>query len=50
MPDKWQNGITAIISLFTQTQNEFLLKHVRQSFVFFSLIQKETNLFCFVLA
>jgi len=47
MPDKWQNGITAIISLFTQTQNEFLLKHVRESFVFF---KSKKKLIYFVLA
>lgn len=29
MPDKWKNGITAIITLFTQSDNEFLVKHVR---------------------
>jgi hypothetical protein len=28
MPDKWKNGITAIIALFTQSQNDFLMKHV----------------------
>ncbi|CAF3932793.1 unnamed protein product [Rotaria sp. Silwood2] len=27
MPDKWKNGITAIITLFTQSQNEFLMEH-----------------------
>ncbi|CAF5009261.1 unnamed protein product, partial [Rotaria sp. Silwood1] len=27
MPDKWKNGITAIITLFTQSQNEFLIEH-----------------------
>ncbi|CAF0734212.1 unnamed protein product [Adineta ricciae] len=27
MPDKWKNGITAIITLFTQSDNEFLVKH-----------------------
>ncbi|CAF4375505.1 unnamed protein product, partial [Adineta steineri] len=26
MPDKWNNGLTAIITLFTQSQNEFLLQ------------------------
>ena len=29
MPDKWKNGTTAIISLFTQSQNEFLTNNVR---------------------
>lgn len=28
MPDKWKNGITSIITLFTQSQNEFLIKNV----------------------
>ena len=28
MPDKWKDGITAIITLFTQTQNEYLIKYV----------------------
>lgn len=28
MPDKWKNGITAIIGLFTQSQNEYLKEHV----------------------
>ncbi|CAF4615664.1 unnamed protein product, partial [Rotaria sp. Silwood2] len=27
IPDKWTNGITAIINLFTQSQNEFLIQH-----------------------
>ncbi|CAF3613583.1 unnamed protein product [Rotaria sp. Silwood1] len=27
IPDKWNNGITAIINLFTQSQNEFLIQH-----------------------
>ncbi|CAF1155266.1 unnamed protein product [Rotaria magnacalcarata] len=27
MPDKWKNGITAIITLFSQSQNEFLKEH-----------------------
>ncbi|CAF4343571.1 unnamed protein product, partial [Adineta steineri] len=26
MPDKWNNGLTAIITLFTQSQNEFLIQ------------------------
>ena len=30
MPDKWKNGINAIIALFTQSQNEFLIKHVSE--------------------
>jgi hypothetical protein len=28
IPDKWNNGITAIITLFTQSQNDFLIQHV----------------------
>jgi len=28
IPDKWKNGITGIITLFTQSQNEYLIQHV----------------------
>ncbi|CAF4102469.1 unnamed protein product, partial [Rotaria sp. Silwood2] len=27
IPDKWNNGITSIINLFTKSQNEFLIQH-----------------------
>ncbi|UJR22249.1 hypothetical protein I4U23_025310 [Adineta vaga] len=27
IPDKWNNGLTPIITLFTQSQNEFLIQH-----------------------
>lgn len=33
MPDKWKNGINSIIALFTQSQNEFLIKNPEKGHV-----------------
>jgi hypothetical protein len=45
IPDKWNNGISAIITLFTRSQNEFLIQHVCYSFDF-----SDSIIVCYILA
>ncbi|CAF3244035.1 unnamed protein product [Rotaria sp. Silwood2] len=53
IPDKWTNGITAIINLFTQSQNEFLIQHPEKGHLIIlnilTILPEEVGCFFYIL-